>query len=241
MFRIAICDDEKYFRKELKKAVDVYMKAACLEYEIDLFESGEDILALGIGVIKYNTIFLDINMKKIDGIETAKEIRKINPNTFIVFITAYINYTLEGYKVDAIRYILKDDVNLKESLQECLIAIRDKMNYHIVKKEFSFREGERKVLLDHILYIESRLHMLEFNVMENDIKKYTLYSKLDDIETEINSNNFIRVHQSFLVNLKYVKEVLANKLIFTNNIELPIAKTRYKSVKDNFIAYLGEI
>lgn len=241
MFRIAICDDEKYFRKDLKEVVAAYMNAACLEYEVDLFESGEDILALGIGVIKYNTIFLDINMRKIDGIQTAKEIRKISPNTFIVFITAYINYTLEGYKVDAIRYILKDDENLKESLNECLSAIRDKMNYQIVKKEFTFREGERKVLLDHILYIESRLHMLEFNIMENNIKVYTLYSKLDDVENEINSTNFVRVHQSFLVNLKYVKEVLAYKLIFTNNIELPIAKTRYKSVKDNFIAYLGEI
>lgn len=242
MFRIAICDDEDYFRQDLQELVSDYMTDQGYTFQIDTFSSGEKFISLGMEMMNYTIVFLDINMNEVNGVTVAKEIRKISRETYIVFVTAYVDYVLEGYKVDVIRYLLKDNSSIQNAVRECIDAIVEKMDYIVVKKEFNFHEGGRKaVSLERLLYIESKLHKLEFHVMEDSIKIYTMYATLNDIEKELDSIGFIRVHQSFLVNLKYVINVLRYKAILSNGEELVIPKARYKEVKDSFIAYQGEI
>ena len=72
MFYIAICDDERNFRKSLKEYVSNYLKVKGISYQIDMFCSGEEFLLLGIEMTKYTVVFLDINMDKADGITVAK-------------------------------------------------------------------------------------------------------------------------------------------------------------------------
>ena len=102
--------------------------------EIDEFESGNEFINLGINMTKYDIVFLDINMDEIDGIETAQEIRKVSNDIFIVFVTAFISYAVEGYSVNAIRYILKNNENFAELIFECIDAI-SKKNELFCKKE----------------------------------------------------------------------------------------------------------
>ena len=104
MLRIAICDDEKLFRENIKKYVLKYLSEKDISSEIDMFNSGKELLGLGTDLLGYNIIFLDINMDEIDGIMTAHKIREYSMGIYIVFVTAYVNYSLEGYKVDATRY-----------------------------------------------------------------------------------------------------------------------------------------
>lgn len=242
MFRIAICDDEDYFRQDLQEFVSAYMIVQGYAFQIDIFCSGEEFMSLGMEMMNYNIVFLDISMDEVDGITVAKEIRKISRDTYIVFVTAYVDYALEGYKIDVIRYLLKDNSSIQNAVRECMDAIIEKMNYVVVKKEFTFQEGGRKeVSLERLLYIESKLHKLEFHVMEDSLKIYTMYATLNDIERDLENSGFIRVHQSFLVNLKYVINVFRYKAILSNGEELVIPKARYKEVKDSFIAYQGEI
>ena len=113
MFRIAICDDESIFREQFKEILQKYMDERGRTYEIDTFSSGKEFIEQGIEMVKYKIVFLDINMEELDGIMTAKKIRENSRDMFIVFITAFINYTLEGYKVDAIRYILKEEKGME--------------------------------------------------------------------------------------------------------------------------------
>ena len=243
MFKIAICDDENYFRNDLKEMIAGYMMDKGYVFHIDTFSSGKEFISLGIEMIQYTIVFLDINMNEIDGITAAKSIREVSRDVFIVFVTAYIDYTLEGYKVDAVRYLLKGNVNFQNMVYECIDAITEKMNYIVVKKQFKFNEVEKEISIsmDRLLYIESKLHKLEFHVMENSMKIYTMYGTLNEIEKELMENDFIRIHQSFLVNLKYIKDVLRYKTVLSNGIELIIPKARYKQVKNTFIAYQGEI
>ena len=81
------------------------------------------------------------------------------------------------------------------------------MNYIVLKKYFKFNECEKNVQVDRILYIESRLHKLEFHIMEDKVLIYTLYATLNDMEREMMEYKFIRIHQSFLVNLKHIKSI----------------------------------
>ena len=241
MFRIAICDDESLFAEELKELISGYMMEKGLLFEIDIYNSGEALVELGIEVVKYTAVFLDINMDKIDGIKAAEKIREVSREVFIVFVTAYVNYSLEGYRLDAVRYLLKSSSNFSSTVNECVDALMDKLNYSVAKREFDFKEGTKEVSLERLLYIESNLHKLEFHVMEDDMKIYTMYETLNALEVKLSVNDFIRIHQSYLVNIKYIKNVVRYKVVLTNGVELIIPKARYTYVKEQFISYQGEI
>lgn len=241
MFKIAICDDESHFRKLIREILIDYMDKKGGLYEIDEFESGKDFVKLGIEIVKYKIVFLDINMDELDGMKTAQKIREVSNDIFIVFVTAFINYTLEGYRVDAVRYILKNSVNFPELVFECMDAIGIKMNYVVKMETISFNEGTKNVLLERLLYIESRLHKLEFYIMEDRLNKYSLYKTLNEMEKELEDNAFVRIHQSYLVNMEHIEKVSRYEVLLSNGVKLEIAKARYKYVDETYVSYKGEI
>ena len=116
-----------------------------------------------------------------------------------------------------------------------------KMNYKIIWKDFQFIEGYRKISLDRLLYIESKLHRLEFYVQEDELVIYTLYQTLNALENEFSGFNFLRTHQSYLVNMRYIKRLTRYSVLLSNGTRLEIPKVRYKHVEEAFIAYKGEM
>ena len=241
MLKIAVCDDENLFTEELKELLSGYMIEKGLVFEIDTYSSGEALVDLGIEIVQYTAVFLDINMEKMDGIKTAEMIRKASREVFIVFVTAYVDYSLEGYQLDVVRYLLKGNANFQSKVNECMDAILDKMNYSVIKKRFDFKEGRKEISLERLLYIESNMHILEFHVMEDAMKVYTMYETLNVFETRLAEKDFIRIHQSYLVNAKHIKNVVRCKAILTNGVELSIPKARYTEVKKKFVACQGEV
>lgn len=237
---IAICDDEIIFGKKLENVISTYFNKKQLPFEIDLFQSGKEFVNLKDKMAKYHIVFLDINMKDMDGIETARNLRYMCKDTFVVFVTAFINYTLEGYKVDAIRYILKMDSNFEKSVNECLDAICEKMNYQSRFEIFHFQEGIRKVSVRKIVYIESDLHKLNFYILEDKLCTYTMYETLNNI-VGLFEKDFVRIHQSYLVNLSYILKMNRCDLILSGGTILPIARAREKEVKKKFAIYKGEM
>ena len=241
MLKIAICDDESLFTEELRELISGYMTEKGPAFEIDTYSSGEALIELGIKVVQYNVVFLDINMEKVDGIKTAEMIRKVSREVFIVFVTAYVDYSLEGYQFDVVRYLLKGNANFQSKINECMDAIFDKMNYSVAKRKFDFKEGSKEISLERLLYIESNLHRLEFHVMEDTEKVYTMYETLNVLDDMLSENGFIRTHQSYLVNAKHIKNVVRCKVILSNGVELSVPKVRYTEVRKKFIACRGEV
>lgn len=241
MIKIAICDDEKYFRETIEKYVREYLRQKEKVFQIDLFESGKEFVESGIDILSYSIAFLDVNMEELDGIRTAQKIREYSSEMYIVFVTAYIDYSLEGYKVNAVRYLLKSNTNMKDNIYECMDTILDRMKHTVIKKSFPFKQGEKEILLERLLYIESRLHKLEFYVMEDELKIYTMYGTLNGVEKEMQKCDFIRLHQSYLVNLKHIKKIEGYKGVLSNEQTISIPKARYRDVKNTFIAYKGRM
>lgn len=241
MFRIAICDDEEIFAEKIFKNIDSYMGKKGIPYEIDIFPSGKEFMKLGIDMMKYKVVFLDINMEEVDGLDTARWIRQYSEDMFIVFVTAYITYALEGYKFNAVRFVLKETKMFSEALLECMDEIFEKMNYVTVKKDISFCEGRKEIRLDRLLFIESRLHKLEFHVMEDQMRVYTINGILNNLEDEYAPYQFIRIHQSYLVNMRHIIHVQRYEVKLSNGVSLPVPKARYPYVEDAVIAYKGEM
>lgn len=241
MIRIAICDDEKYFREKIGRLLREYSLEQKFDINIESFASGEEFLAFEKKEM-FDAIFLDINMEKMNGIETAKRIRQFSEDMVLIFITAYVAYSPEGYKVNAIRYLLKDNDSFKTAFWECMDAVRNKLTVVEKKERFEFQGQEMVIPLSHIVYMESNLHKVTFYIKGKGVQAYTMYEKLDAIEERLReTQSFCRIHQSYLVNLKYVDEVKRYQALLNTGEVLNIAKPRYKEVEMRYITYKGEI
>ena len=232
---------EKQFQRHIKELLTKYQNENGMKYEIDTFDSGKELVELGEEICQYKIVFLDINMDELDGMLTAKKIRELSKDVFIVFVTAFVKYFLKGYQVDAVRYILKDNETLPFCIYECMDAVLKKISDHKIWKQFNFTIGSRKIALDQILYIESRLHKLEFHMMEEVSLLYTLYGTLNQMEQELADSGFLRLHQSYLVNMKHIAEVRRYHALMKNGVRFDIPKARYKTAEARFCAYKGEI
>ena len=252
MFRIAICDDEKIFRDDLKEILIRYMTDRGIMLEIDTFSSGKEFVELGIEMVKYKIVFLDINMDELDGIMTAKKIRENSKDMFIVFVTAFVNYTIEGYKVDAVRYILKDNKNLFASVYECMDAIHEKMDIDRFSLYPDPEAGKLVHGLEHYYNLQDGqvFEGVRFGAEADTVGElvfttgmcgYTLQGTLNEIDDKFAGNDFLRIHQSFLVNMKFIKNISRYRVLLNNGILLDIARARYKYVEEKFIAYRGEV
>lgn len=237
MLQIAICDDERFYREKLGRLLKQYLQKHNLPYAIAEFVSGEEFLGQCPNRVKYDIVFLDISMEKMDGVQTAQQIRAFHSDTSIVFVTAFIDYALEGYKVDAVRYILKESPD--DAIAECMDAILRKRK--TAQIAFPFPEGEKKLYTENILYVESRKHRAVFFYMEKEIVSYQIYEKLDVVEERLSGCGFLRIHKSYLVNMKHIRKI-SNYLAFLDTgEELPVPRTKYQKVKEEFVAYQGAL
>jgi two-component system LytT family response regulator len=182
-------------------------------------------------------MFVDINMPDLNGLDFVKSLSK-KPQ--IIFTTAYSEYAMEGFQVDATDYILKPisyavflkavgkaktwfDINHKP--EETIRTTPDCM---FVKSEYRLI----RILLSEIKYIESSNEYIRIHLV-ND-KPVTTLIRLKVIEEQLSKDQFMRVHRSFIVNLEQVKVIERNRIIFDQNIFIPIGD-QYKDAFQAFV------
>ncbi|MDO4772775.1 MAG: LytTR family DNA-binding domain-containing protein [Bacillota bacterium] len=213
---IAICDDEPILLEEIASRIKAEFEKRGIEAKCSLFEKGENLLCEEVSL--FDVVFLDIELKTTNGLELAKKLRESSYSNKIVFITSFIDYVLDGYQADAFRFLLKN--NLEQQLSECIEAIAEQVNAKASQTGFDFPTFR------DVLYVmsENRTVTLFFKNGESR----TEYMKLDEFEEKVNSKQFCRVHQSYLVNIDYVEFVRRYEVRLVNDLRIPISKSRYK-------------
>ena len=223
MINIAICDDEKIFVKKLNKVVSNYLDRNQIEYNIDLFYSGEDFVELGINMSQYSILFMDIEMGSFNGIDTARILRQYYNDSYLILVTAFAKYSLEGYSVDTTRYILKTDPYFVNAIEESLSNILQRMK------------------VDMIAYIESLMHTLVFHVIDNGYKEYTLRAPLTYYDNMFSDKGFIRVQQSYLVNWRFIERINNYMIEIKDGTKIAASKKTYKDIKKKYVELKGEM
>lgn len=234
MINIAVCEDEKETQLLIVDYIEDILKNISIEYEIQKYLSGEELLESNLKDI--DILFLDIKMEKLNGMDTARKIRKVDNGMEIIFITSLIDYVQEGYEVRAYRYLLKP-IEFEELKKHMLTCIKDieinKDSYIIIKN----KSNTYKIYLNEIKYIEvQKKEMLIHTINKNFDIRYSL----NKIEKELNLSRFIRCHKSFIVNLSHVENIKYNIAILESGEEIPISRHRYKEVKEKFLKFLGD-
>jgi two-component system response regulator LytT len=224
MLKIAICDDEREARETLGFALEKLTENAPdrLVYE---FSSGQKAVRwLENHPGEIDLLFLDMEMKDLNGIQTAQAIREFDRNLMLAFVTGYENYVFEGYQTEAMDYLLKP-VDM-----ERLAAVLDRARSRLEKEReryfvFKNMDGIFRFSLEDIVLFYSQGRKV---VVSAKNREYSFYEKLDQVE-----NSFVRIHQRYLVNPAYVEFIGRNSVRILDK-ELPISR----SLKDKALMAL---
>lgn len=229
--RIAVCDDEAICRKQLSDAVDSV--AGSLDIVTYCHENGRDFLK-SFRENPCDLIFLDIEMPEMDGITVAREIRKLSNDVPIVFLTAHIEYALEGYEVNALRYLTKPVQQVK--LKEILDHVSAKMQAQRVlwlKTDM----GEERVPLADILFFEAQNQNVLVHTSAQD---FTVRYNISDYEAELGDDGFFRIHRGYIVSLRRIKRVDGKEVTLDDGTSLPVSRTKEKELRDALFRHVRE-
>ncbi|WP_320052924.1 LytTR family DNA-binding domain-containing protein [uncultured Acetobacteroides sp.] len=203
-----------------------YVKRTPFLNLVGQYNSGIDALS-NIVSQKVDVVFLDIQMPDLTGIELSKVI--MGQKTKVIFTTAYENYALDGYKVDALDYLVKP-ISYSEFLRAANKAYRWFLDGSFVDSkpvaESFFVKSNYKLIqiqVSQIKYIESVKDYLKICTDAEEGEVLTLMS-MATIEKHLPSDTFIRVHRSFIVNINKIKTIERNRVVF-GNVYIPISET----------------
>lgn len=233
MYRIAIVEDQP---EESRKLIE-HLERYCREHDALLqFRTFSDGLTfLECYEPGYDVILMDIEMPHMNGIDVARRLREIDENVCLIFVTIMAKYAIEGYEVRALDFILKpveyQDVSLK--LQRAL-DMRDKF----ARKELTVVTpvGMQRFEIDELYYIEVVNHTLYFHTKKGI---YMERSTIKQREEKLVQHGFSRCSNSFLVNLRYVRSVV-NDRITVNDRSISIGRTKRKKFLQDLTDFLGD-
>lgn len=235
MISIAICDDSISMLTSLEEGIKDYASKNEKEIRTFLYHDGAALLEEYVG--KFDLIFLDIKMPKMNGVDVAKKIREKDSDVMIIFLTSLMQYALEGYKVNAVNYILKPISNkrLEIELDRCINVLNQREEPYIC---FHNDAGNYKILLKNISYVETYNRNLLIHTNEQNI---VCYWKMRELENKIATYGFSRNHSSYITNLFYVESVEKNEVKLSTGERLPISKTKKKTFMEGIAEYWGKL
>lgn len=234
MIHIAICDDEKDFVAYMTGLLKQYATETGQEIKVTVYYDGMELIE------KYDTtidlIFLDIQMRVVNGLRAAERIRQMDEKVGIIFLTTLTQYGLEGYKYQATNYIIKPIryARLKEEMKQWLERHRqDDSSFIVVAND----AGKFKVFLKSLRFIETFNRNL---LLHTDQENIICYKKMKELETELVQHGFVRCHSGYLVNLFYVKRIEKLDIILTTGERVPISQPKRKEFMERLADYWGD-
>ena len=235
MIRIAICDDQDVFREIIKEKICRVCRNENIKIEIDCYKSGDDLIkTLKKDNFVYDILFLDILMNEIDGIETAKEIRKFDNRMQIIFCTSSSEYILQGYEVEAIGYFIKgeDDTRLREILKRAIEKINRIYDEYIL---INLKNSIRTIYLKDIEFIEISNRTLSIHTT-NEVIDFN--GKMQEMLDRLKDKSFILTHRSYLVNISKIKDITPTSITVKSGKEILLSRLRSKVVKEAYLDYI---
>ena len=235
MYKIAICDDEPVFSGDLRELVKSILLQKNINAQIDIYNDYDIMLPAVINrKQKYHLMILDILTDNMNGITFANLLRHNQVMTPILFITSTPAFSLEGYGVNALNYLLKPIS--RDKLLPILLA-----NYHkeVEHKYLRIPEGSgvHQLELSRISHIETKGRK---SAIYSGGKEIVVRAKLAVLQESLEAPCFVRCHQSFIVNLTHVEEIKYRKIYMNTGKEIPISRPYQADVQKYFLTILGQ-
>lgn len=231
---MAICDDDPLLLHQLASIVDEYASVRRLPLEYRLFDDAEAMLQAA-AIRPFTHYFLDVMMPRMDGITAAQEIRSFDEHAKLVFLTSFREYAYQGFRVRAFDYLLKP------VQPEALIAVLDRLETEEAGSQayITLQNGRSVFRLpyDRLAYLEVSQKKLHFHLTDGQIRQ--IPGTISSLEADLlASPDFIKIHRSYIVNLRHISSLSPDGCVLASGDNLPISRLLYQQVRKQYISYL---
>lgn len=247
MLSILSVDDESPARDELRYLLS-------LESEIEIVgEADSGITAIGMAAqLKPNVIFLDVEMRGMNGLEAAYILRTVAPEALVVFATAYDEYAVKAFEVGAVDYILKPFERerihltverLKSYRPDEWLAAMSRIDTALSKtkifvQKLPLDKNGKIIMVNYDDLIYAYIQKSIVSVVTTD-GEFGYGGTLTELEARLVGTNLVRIHKSYIVNMDKVKEVVPwfkgtywLKVEGDHGAEIPVSKSQIKEIKE---------
>ncbi len=232
--KFLVCDDDNLMLKTISHSIQQFPENRSCSYQIIEAVNPKEVDLTE----EYDVAFLDVDMPQMSGIDLARKIHERWPNTVIIFITNYIQYAPDGYEVGAFRYLMKNQI--KEKLIGYLdLAIKERTKrMRVITIKIN---GEHiDVPVSNILYLESNARIITMHLTGDARPMYQFYGNMADLEQKLEIMGFLRVHKSYLVNMKYIEVFQCKRLEIKGGVLIPSSERKYSELKQRYLRWEAE-
>ena len=234
MINIAIVDDEPGYVTQLQQYFDKYIEESGESIKLSFFSDGDAI------VHKYRSqfdiILMDVEMKFMDGMSAAEEIRKIDSEVVIIFITNMPQYAIRGYAVEALDYLLKplSYFAFSQCIGKAISRMKNRMSRPFA---VNIKGGAARLDARDIYYVESRGQSMIYHTAQGEFESA---STMKEIEESLRDIGFFRASKWYLINLAHVDSFRDLNVILGGH-SLSVSRSRKKELMEALTAYWGEV
>ncbi|MGN0546086.1 MAG: LytR/AlgR family response regulator transcription factor [Acutalibacteraceae bacterium] len=227
--RIAICDDSKTEQEQLIKALHGWDPTRLPE----CFPNGAALLEAAKREPHFDIAFLDIYLPGENGVEIAAELKKISPETGIVFVTTSEEHAVDAFSLHALHYLVKP-----VTTQGVVEAFRRLTQLHGERRPmatFSTGRGTHTVYIDEIYYLQSMDHAVDIYLTGG--RQLRIWAPLSTLEQKLN-DSFLRLNRSTIVNMEHIEQMSATDCVMRNGTRLEFTRRDRNTIRaayDNFL------
>ena len=233
MIKIAIVEDEVLYADQLQEYLKKYEEEYRETFEISVFQDGDQIVHHYKA--EYDVILMDVEMRFMDGMSAAEEIRKMDTEVVIIFITNMPQYAVRGYEVDALDYVLKPITYFAfaQRLNRAIERIKKRTKRVI---SVNIKGSQIRMPIESVYYIESQGHTLIFHGVNGEVEAP---GTMKEIQEKLRDEHFFRGNKGYLINLAHVDRVVEGCAVVAG-ADLVLTRGRRKELMEALAGYWGE-
>lgn len=228
MLKIAVCDDCRPELEEVVLYLREYAECRSLIIHVNKYASGEALCADVQSGQRFDVIYLDIGLERMNGVQAAQIIREKDTDALLVFISSHDGYFRELIEVQPFSFIEKP-VD-----QERFFYLLDKICQRFWRSTQVFRYGANHKIhfvdLSDVVYFAS--HLRQIRIVMQDGNEYMFYGKLSDVMKKVDHPGFFSPHKSYFINYSFIADTSYSEIIMQNGEHIRIAESKRKQVRN---------
>lgn len=229
--KIGIYDVDKIWCEQMRQIVENYAKQMTFDIEMCFFDRRNAITDYGIQYRFPDVFFVSLDQNEKESIEIAREIKEESQECQIVFCSNCFDYAMDVYAVDHTYFVVKEQ--FENRIHEIFCKIKKNQNKRKKRYVFSVVDGKKIVLYsEEIIYFE---RVKRKTKIISVFGIYEIRDKMNDLINILPKQDFLRCHNSYIVYLPAVREVLKENLIMSNGDAVVISRSYRKTVKEIFV------
>ncbi len=236
MINIAVCDDEKCMSEKIEKLVEDFFRKKNTNISVSEYSSGEELLKSNERI---DILFLDIGMRGMDGIETARKLRECRFHGFLIFITVLKEMVFQSFEVQPFDYLVKpvQEEHFEKTMERLFFSMQDRLSPE--KENLLVQKGceSNIIFFQDIICCEIIDRKVYLYLVSGEVIDY--YDRIENLEKKMDGR-FFRCHRSYLINLNHLKSYRNNTAFMADGKEIPVSRLRSKEFSKVILQYMRE-